>query len=283
MSDVVLTAAMNANLLSLQNTQTLLNQTQLRLSTGLKVNSALDNPSSYFAAQSLNNRASDLSSLLDSMGQSVQTVQAANNGLTSITSYLQQALALAKTALANANGNATTAGANANHVTDQASYDAIMTQIDQVAADSNYQGISLIANATSTLKVQFNETNTNSLTITATDNTSTGLAVKADTLGTGVAGDAATIQTTINDLNAAIATVRTNATSLSNNLSIIQTRQDFTQNIVNTLQAGANDLTVADKNAEGAKLLSLQTTQQLGITSLSLASQANQAILRLFP
>jgi flagellin-like hook-associated protein FlgL len=77
--------------------------------------------------------------------------------------------------------------------------------------------------------------------------------------------------------------VRATASNFGSNLNIIQTRQDFTQNIINTLKSGADKLVVADKNEEGANLLSLQTTEQLGITSLSLASQANQAILKLFP
>jgi len=282
MADVTLTAALRSNLLSLQGTQRLLDQTQLRLATGLKVNSALDNPSAFFAAQSLNNRSGDLTDLLDGMGQAIQTVKAADAGLSSITSFLQQAHAVAKIALANADSSATTAGANANNVADQASYDAIMLQIDQTAADSNYQGTSLIGDTTSTLKVQFNESNTNSLTITATDNTSSGLGVDSGSLGTGVAGDAAAIQTTIDDLNTAIATLRSNSSSLGNNLNIIQTRQDFARNLINALKEGADKLTLADKNEEGAKLLSLQTSQQLGITSLSLASQANQSILRLF-
>ncbi len=280
MSNVTLTSAMNANLLSLQKTQTLLDQTQLRLSTGLKVNSALDNPSSYFAAQSLNNRAGDLSNLLDSMGQAIQTVQAGNNGITSITSFLQQALALAKNALSTANAHT---GANTNAVANNAAFTAITKQITNMAGDSSYQGISLINGTASTLKVQFNETNTHTLTISGTDDTATGLSINGLTLGSNVAGDAGTIQSTIDALNSAITKVRNDASSLANNLSIIQTRQSFTQDLVNTLQAGANDLTVADKNEEGAKLLALQTTQQLGITSLSLASQANQSILRLFP
>lgn len=277
MSDVVLTSAMNANLLSLQNTQKLLDQTQLRLSTGLKVNSALDNPSAYFAAQSLNNRAGDLNDLLDSMGQAVQTVQAANNGLTSVTSFLQQALALAKQALANANANG---GTNTNAANDLASLSNITGQITQTAADASYQGTALINGTSNSLKVTFNEGGTSSLTITGVDATATGLGVDTGTLTK--LDTTANINTAITAIQAAITTVRTDATSLSNNLSIIQTRQDFTSNLINTLKAGANDLTVADKNAEGAKLLSLQTTQQLGITSLSLASQANQAILRLF-
>ena len=80
MSKISLTASMRSNLLALQNTSKLMNQTQERLSTGNKVNSAIDNPSSYYTARSLNNRASDLGNLLDSMGQAISTIKAANEG-----------------------------------------------------------------------------------------------------------------------------------------------------------------------------------------------------------
>ena len=93
---------MRSNLLSLQQTQDLMDMTQERLSTGKKVNSAIDNPSSYYTAQSLTNRASDLNALLDSMGQGIQTIQAANEGIEAITDFVQQAKALANTARDNA-------------------------------------------------------------------------------------------------------------------------------------------------------------------------------------
>ena len=93
MSNITLTASMRSNLLSLQSTQDLMDITQERLSTGKKVNSAIDSPSSFYTAQSLNNRASDLSSLLDSMGQGIQTIKAANEGIEAITTFVQQAKA----------------------------------------------------------------------------------------------------------------------------------------------------------------------------------------------
>ena len=98
MADISLTASMRTNLLSLQNTQSLMDQTQERLSTGKKVNSAIDNPSSYYTARSLNNRAGDLNALLDSMGQGIQTIKAANEGIESITDFGEQAKALINTA-----------------------------------------------------------------------------------------------------------------------------------------------------------------------------------------
>lgn len=98
MADVVLTSALRSNLQALQLTQSLIDSTQLKLSTGKKVNSALDDPRSYFAAQTLSNRATDLTRLLDGIGQSIQTVKAADKGVTGVTTLIEQAEALANTA-----------------------------------------------------------------------------------------------------------------------------------------------------------------------------------------
>ena len=273
MTDVTLTAALRSNLLSLQGTQKLLDTTQLRLATGLKVNSALDNPNSYFAAQAVNNRATDLSSLLDGIGQSIQVLKSADQGLTTITSFLSQAEALAQNSLDAANANG---GTNPNAAVDAASYAQIQSQFDTIIGDAGYRGTNLLKGGT--LQVTFNETGSSTLTVAGVTDDTAGLG-----LTTGAPLDTATnIQTEITAIKAALDTVRAQSASFGNNLNIIQTRQDFTQNLINVLQEGRDKLTVADKNEEGAKLLSLQTTQQLGITSLSLASQANQSILKLF-
>lgn len=110
MADVALTAALRSNLLSLQGTQKLLDQTQLRLATGRKVNSALDDANAFFAAQSLNNRASDLSRLLDGMGQGIQVLKAADDGISALTSLVEQAEAIANEAKDQASGNAVDIG-----------------------------------------------------------------------------------------------------------------------------------------------------------------------------
>src|ERR1700736_5473820 len=99
MSDITLSAGVRQNLLSLQSAAALLTTTQNRLATGKKVTNAFDNPTSFFTSQSLTNRANSLSSLLDQVGQAQQTLQAANQGLTSITSLLQQALSITQQAL----------------------------------------------------------------------------------------------------------------------------------------------------------------------------------------
>src|SRR5436190_811800 len=98
MSDVVLSAGVRQNLLALQSTASLMSLTQNRLATGKKVNSALDNPGNFFTSQSLNNRASDLNSLLDSIGQAQKTLEAADQGITSLTKLVESAKSVAKQA-----------------------------------------------------------------------------------------------------------------------------------------------------------------------------------------
>ena len=99
MSGIVLSSAVRQNLLSLQSTASLLATTQNDLATGNKVNSALDNPTNYFTAQGLNNRASDINNLLDSIGNGVQVLQAANTGLTSLQSLVDTAKSIANQVL----------------------------------------------------------------------------------------------------------------------------------------------------------------------------------------
>ncbi|MBL8713767.1 MAG: flagellin [Alphaproteobacteria bacterium] len=274
MADVTLTAALRSNLLSLQGTQKLLDSTQLRLATGLKVNSALDNPSAFFASQSLTNRANDLNRLLDGQGQAIQVLKAADEGIKQITSFLEQAQAIAQEAQDQLNADPT-----ADVTTLAASFDEVLNQIDDLAGDSGYRGSNLVAGA-STLSVTFNEAGDSTLDITGADLTVGNDLTVAATGGTWA--DTTATQATLDAIAADLTTVRNTAASFGTSLNIIQTRQDFTQNLINVLKEGSDKLTVADKNEEGAKLLSLQTTQQLGITSLSLASQSNQAVLRLF-
>ncbi len=553
-SDVVLTAALRNNLLSLQNTQSLIDKTQLRLATGLKVNSALDNAQNFFAAQSLKNRSSDLTRLLDGIGQSIQTVKAANDGVTSLTSLIEQADSIAKQAqdalatgsteakitgdtnlsgvtdltsingidnndvitfaVNKADGTSVTlssstvtistgdsieqlitkindltnsadssqalkasltsdgkleikslqggdlritfstgsidlaqglgldtltldeitdntavdqyavtvsgsstltsnvfyeAGGSANGIADastllsalddssgtnyftgqatdvikvgidggtlqtigdittltiqgfvdavnsntslntkiKASYDDttgkisiqaidatvktvqvgvtdtatngasanfgfglagaatttatgntttesiafgaaaaelanleqdfndLRTQIDQLVGDSGYRGVNLLNG--DNLTTNFNETRTSSLTTTGSTFTASGLGISAATFR-----DATTVAASITEVASALTSVRSFGSSLANDLAIIQTREDFTKNAINNLNEGADKLTVADQNEEGANLLALQTRQTLGVTSLSLASQSQQAVLRLF-
>jgi flagellin len=371
-SDITLSAGVRQNLLSLQNTADLMATTQNRLATGKKVNSALDNPISYFTSQSLSNRANDLSSLLDSISNAVQTIGAANNGLTSLTKLVQSAQAIGQQALQSASTTAkvtgTVAGLTAatvhaftatktltvgdgtntatytaaagdtvddvltalngvgnfaasldsgGHLVIQATdastitiggtgsaadlatlglvagatagslnttrsslatqFDDIRTQISELAADSGYNGINLLNG--DSLTVKFNETGTSTQSITG---------VKFDAAGLSIAASTNTFQTdadvnaALTDLSAALTTLRGQSVAFGSSLSVVQTRQDFTKNMINTLQVGSDNLVLADSNEESANMLALQTRQSLSTTALSLASQADQNVLQLF-
>jgi flagellin-like hook-associated protein FlgL len=500
-NNVALTASMRSNLLSLKNTQRLFDKTQDRLSTGYKVNSAMDNPSSYFTAQALNSRAGDLSTLLDSIGQAVSTLETADAGITTLQKYVDQAKSIANSARDTANvassvksdgvtfnsataktdllsdlmpnisdgdkftirlGDATKMEASANvaldHTLEQIGladgaefemivgdktykfdigaeaaepsvgpdgvtsqtftsdmtledfmsdvvytvgrkvlnaevkdgklsfntmdnsalvvrstaefddtdfntvfgfdaghtvtytddmtvekfrqainnldgitadfdnngkmvisgeqgddmviadfgtgtvaksllgksivdvtngsnerakyaqqYDDVLTQIDQLVQDTSYKGINLLKG--DDLTVVFNESRTSTLELK-------GVTLDAQGLGfTRTENEWMTnevIDKSLNQITKATSMLRAQASEFGQNLSTVQIRSDFTENMINNLTVGADKLTLADMNEEAANMLALQTRQQLGTNSLSLASQAAQSVLSLF-
>jgi flagellin len=280
MSQITLTSGMRQNLFSLQTTQQLLETTQKRLASGLRVNKAVDDPINYFTAQAHNQRADDLSSRKDEMAESIQLINAANEGVESITSLIASAKSLAQSALS---GSTTT---EINTLMSQ--YHEVLSQIDLVAADSNYKGVNLLDSTAITHTVKFDETGDSSLTVSGFDADSQGATLSLATYATdawvsaGGTADKLDINSAITKLDNATSALRTEAKKLSTNLSTITIRQDFTAGMINTLQDGAANLTNADMNEEGANMLMLQTRQSLGTTSLSMASQAAQSVLRLF-
>ena len=380
-SDITLSKGVRSNLLSLQNTAQLLNRTQERLATGKKVNSALDNPINFFTSSGLSSRANDLSRLLNSVGNAVQTLQAADKGISAINTLVETAQATAKqalvaregdvdfaftdtgntladdaavaavaagtltiqvgngavqtltfgaggiqtqadltTALAGVTGVAATFNASeqielnstssdaitiggtaatltslgftagtvqptatVNTASDgraslQADFNSLLSQITELAGDASFNGVNLLNS--DDLTVTFNEDGSSSLTIAGVDFSATGLGINT------VAGDGfqvdANIEASLDELEAAVTTLRTQATAFGSNLSIVQARQDFTKNMINVLQVGADSLVLADTNEEGANMLALNTRQQLSTVALSLAAQADQNVLQLF-
>lgn len=475
MSDVNLSKAVRSNLLSLQSTAANMAKTQERLATGLKVNSALDNPTNFFTAASLNSRAGDMGNLLDSMSNGIKTIEAADNGLTSITktvetmqSTLRQArqdksfhtasyaidtalttgnisfsggaigttpidvsltkttkttaaaipavvagdngkqftvsdgttttaditlatgdtvddivskinaattlagngitaknvngsitltsvagaaitvangtttggatvlgfgadVAVAKTAdefVAEINNTAslqgkirasndntklrienlstaelTVDGVSALGTTDGVStaastvdgnkvrknlvtqFNELRDQLDKFADDASFNGINLLRG--DKLKLTFNETGTSTIDIQAKDEDGNSTAINNTTLGIDFVVNSdfdndTTLDAKLGTLSDALGKLRSQSSAFGSNLSIVQNRTDFTKNMINTLETGASNLTLADTNEEAANLLALQTRQQLSSTALSMASQADQAVLRLF-
>jgi flagellin-like hook-associated protein FlgL len=276
MNNIHLTSGMRANLVSMQNTAKLMDSTQSKLASGLKVQSALDDPINFFKAQEHRNRANDLESRKDAMSEAVQTVKAANNGIEGLSDMLAQAKSLAQSARS---ADSTDALQFASQ------YNEIRSQMTTLAEDSGYKGINLLNGTSEELTVYFDADGDNSITLTGFNGTAGGLTV-SDVGSSWTSSATATCTTAIDNALTAIdnanSELRTKSKILSSKLNIITTRDEWATNMVNTLEEGADKLTLADMNEEGANMMMLQTRQQLGTTSLSIASQAAQAVLRLF-
>ncbi len=172
-------------------------------------------------------------------------------------------------------------GAATNGSNERATYakqfDAILTQINELVQDTSYKGINLLNG--DNLTVVFNEDRTSTLELKGVTFDATGLGF---TTAKNEWIDNDSIDTALDQITKATSTLRAQASEFGQNLSTVQIREDFTENMVNQLTTGADKLTLADMNEEGANMLALQTRQQLGINSLSLASQAAQSVLSLF-
>jgi len=374
------------NLLSLQSTADLLATTQNRLATGKKVNTALDNPTNYFTAASLDSRASDINNLLDGIGNGVQVLQAANTGITSLQKLVDTAKSIANQVLqttvgysskstatstialggnaanlvdgtvikatdvltiaatgggtatnitfsasesldqlnatlaannltasldssnklvitttndaasstvgavtfTNTGGGTVTFGAVAAPVKDTASqdvrkslvkqYNDIITQISTTAQDSSFNGINLLNG--DNLKLTFDETAKSTLTVSGVTYNAAGLGLGSLTVGTDFTDNASAIAA-LTKLGSASTVLRTEASALGSNLSVVQLRQDFNKSLINVLQTGASNLTLADANEEAANSQALSTRQSIAVSALSLANQSQQSVLQL--
>jgi flagellin-like hook-associated protein FlgL len=196
--------------------------------------------------------------------------------LTASNAGLATALGLAQSSTTQ--GTATVGSPNTTRTSLEADYNNVLSQIDTLVTDSSYNGVNLLNG--DDFKVLFNETGSSYLQITGVTFNTTGLGLA--TIGTGTFQADGNIDTEITKLDTALSTLRNQASKFGSNLTTVQIRQDFTKNLVNALQTGADNLVLADTNEEGANLLALQTRQQLSSTALALSAQADQAVLRLF-
>ncbi len=430
MNDIVLSKGIRSNLLSLQNASALQDKTQVRLSTGRKVNSALDDPLNYFQSEGLSMRGKDLTRLLDNMGLGIKTIEAADNGLKAITRMVEQMQAGLRTALNSsatnaklgsgmdltnrraidfntnpnlldsatppgplragdqmavtftvpsnpvvaattmnftipgvapgintaqdlvaainaspANNNATTgeryvnasidaggrliidnttmgtlrlqwtpaaavlpalptnlnslfgtfeppltgstptdtgsitAATNQTRAKFAEQYNDILQQITFAARDSGYNGTNLLYGQS--LDMVFNEDATTRMVVRGVVFDSAGIGLSTTDTRRSMQSDTE-INAGIARLTESIKIIRAQAATFGANNTVATVRESFTKEAVKLMKMGADNLVVADLNEEGANLLALQTRQQLSTQALSLASQSDQAILRLF-
>ena len=170
------------------------------------------------------------------------------------------------------------AGAQTARANLVAQYNNILQQINTTSQDSSFNGVNLLNG--DQLKLVFDETGKSSLNITGVTFNSTGLGLAALTTGVDFIDNAATNKVLAN-LNTSSSTLRSEASSLGSNLSIVQVRQDFNKSLINVLQTGSSNLTLADTNEEAANSQALSTRQSIAVSALSLANQSQQSVLQL--
>lgn len=307
MSDISLSAAGRTSLISLQQTADLSARTQGRLTSGKKVNSVLDNAVAYFQAQGLTNRATDLTARKDTIDQGLSTLQSTLRGVQSASNFLTSIKGLVQAAQSQ---NASQRAATTTSIKE------IGRQLNQLLKDTSYNGLNILTSTAAKLSVQFSERTAAVLNVKGFDLDSTAAAqaraaftdaaafnsqgsflfenIATFALSSGglsnLAGSVAQSQASlagsrfqaiISRLDRAITQIQNLGSQLGVQVSILQTRADFTTNYANDLKTGSDKLTLADLNEEGANLVALNTRQSLGIQALSVAGQNQQAVLQL--
>lgn len=303
MSNITLSTAVRANLLSLQNTTKLIDRTQVRLSTGLSISGPTDDAVKFFQAKSLSNRAADLGLRKSAMDQGISALDTALKAVDALEDLSNQMKGIVDSARSGDTSQRAEYGKQLRE---------LAKQIEKLVTDASYQGLNLINSTASKLTVRFSEKTDSKLDVDGVDFQSSAFflasnstAIGAPVVSTdgvvsgalgfdlllsaynlddaiGLASFNARADVAISRLDKTISNIQSKAATLAGNVAILQVRSDFTQEYVNTLNTGAGKLTVADLNEEGANLLALQTRQQLGIQALSFAGQAEQSILGLF-
>jgi flagellin len=157
-------------------------------------------------------------------------------------------------------------------------YNNVLQQINTTSQDSSFNGVNLLNG--DQLKLVFNETGKSTLNITGVTFNSAGLGLSSLTSGTDFIDNAST-NNVLSSLTAASSTLRSEASSLGSNLSIVQIRQDFSKNLIDVLQTGSSNLTLADTNELAADSQALSTRQSIAVSALALANTSQQSVLQL--
>jgi flagellin-like hook-associated protein FlgL len=291
--NIKLSSAIRSNLLALQDTANLVARTQGRLSTGLKVASAIDDAVAFFQAKALSDRAGDLTSRKDGIDQGISSLTVALKATESVESVFSQMKGILLSAKS---------ATSTERVDLQIQFDELAKQSNLLVNDASYQGLNLLNSTATQLKVSFSEKSASVLSVDGSNvqlsgfTAAFGITVLSaaglggnliDALNTtftsfDLSNQVSTFDAIVERIDSAITSVRSKAKSLGSNVSLLKTRLDFTSQYVNTLSGGSDKLTLADLNEEGANLVALQTRQQLATQALAFAGQSEQAVLQLF-
>jgi flagellin len=284
-SNVILGLATRQNLLSLQQINQGMNTAQGHLATGLKVASAVDDAVKFFQSQSLVNRANDISLRKDSIDQGISTLTTATNAVQSVVTTLNQLEGLI---------NSAKSQTNAQRKASAASFNSLAGQLNNLVNDASYQGLNLVNSSATSLNLQFSIASNSTLKVKGSNLLVSVLITthqKASVLASQIVAIGAwskvcsltsKFDAAFTALQNSVFTAQNAAQALGGNVTFLQTRLEFSSQYIATLQGGSDKLVVADVNQESTNLITLQTRQQLSIQSLSIATQSEQAVLRLF-
>lgn len=257
--EVSLSQSVRTTLGATQRISELTEKSQARIATGKKYSSAIEKPIAVSISNSLSNRAVDLLAIKDNISQGASRLKTTLNGLDTIDRTLDQLKAVAR------QHAATDDVAKQAELAGQ--FDVLKGQLDNFARDASYGGTNLIGASPGDLSIALSEDGTSSVTIN-------GVASDSTALGVSVTNEAG--------IDAAKAQIRSTAQIIGSNAGVIEIRQDFTDELVNSLQAGEAKLTQTDLNEEAANILSLQTRGQLAAAATGIAAQSERTILQLF-
>src|ERR1700748_2437388 len=220
MSGITLSASVRQNLLALQSTASLLAKTQNDLATGNKVNTALDNPTEFFTAQSLNNRAGDIANLLDGIGNGVQILQAANTGLTSLSDLVANAKSIANQVLQSPTGYTTKSNVTSQTLTGSSASNLLAAQSNPITGSvintDATTGTGPITTSTTLSGTAGSSTNDLASAISATDTLVVNGVTFTFTAGTTSSGTSIGIGDTVAHLLSAINAVTGGTSTVSN-------------------------------------------------------------------
>ena len=273
MSDIAISASTRTALLTIQRTTALADTKRENLATGLRVNSPVDNPSAFFTARSLSNRANDLLAVKDNIGQSASALGSTFAGIDALGKTVDQL----KAVLEDARG-----GTAADRAAAVAQFEALRGQLDTLSDDASFSGTALLGANPDNLTVVLNEDGSSTLTLEGVASDAASLGIDPAASGFNNFATDADIDAALAKLAAATDTLRATEATFGTDANLLRIREDFTEKLANSLQGGASTLIDADLTQEAAELLSLNVSARLGIISLNLSTQNQRAILQLF-
>ncbi len=296
-NDITLSSAQRRTLLSLQNTSNLSDRTQVRLATGRKINNVTDGAEDFFAARTLQTRAEILQGRREEVNQGISTIQTALDGIDALDELLGQLRGLARQARSQT---------DVERAETTNSFTSVIEQFENLLGDTSYQGLNLLNSTTASLTINFSELSDSQLEIEGVNilasaaseggifganefistirNITTGYTTTGLSLGFSTLSLATSLES-LNELDTRLSEAQdrleTRAGVLGNNVAILRTRLDYTDNLVSGHITGADKIINADLNEEAANLTATGTQYQIGVQSLGVSGQRVQSLLQL--